>query len=64
MASHEQVCQGGEQMHLAAIFRHSSQPRLLKAELLFHDSEGMLPFGSDVGLGHFDQVEAASFHVV
>ena len=52
MASHEKVCQGGEHIPLAAISRHSPQPRLVKAELLLHDPEGVLSFGSDVAWPH------------
>ena len=37
MAIQEQIRQRSEHMHLAAIFRHSPQPRLLKAELLLHN---------------------------
>ena len=35
-------------MYFATIFRHSPQPRLLKAELLVDHSGGVLPFRSDM----------------
>jgi len=56
MASQEEIRQRCKHIHLAAIFRHSPQPRLLKAELLLDYPEWLLPFGSDMGFGHFDQV--------
>ena len=64
MASQEQIRQRCEHMHLAAIFRHSPQPRLLKAELLLHNPEGVLSFGTDMGLGYLDQVEQSSLRCV
>jgi hypothetical protein len=36
MASQEEIRQRFKHIHLAAIFRHSPQPRFLKVELLFH----------------------------
>jgi hypothetical protein len=44
-------------MHLATIFRHTPQPRLLKAELLFDHPEGVLSLGTDVSFGRLDQIE-------
>ena len=51
MASQEEIRQRCKHIHLAEIFRHSPQPRLLKAELLFDYPEGVLPLGSDMDFG-------------
>jgi hypothetical protein len=44
-------------MHLAAIFRHPPQHRLLEVKLLFDHPEGVLHFGSDGSLACSNQVE-------
>jgi len=56
MASQEEIRQRCKHIHLAAIFRHSPQPRFQKVELLLAYPEGVIPFGSDMGFGHCDLV--------
>ncbi len=50
-------------MHLARIFRHTPQPRLLKAELLFDHPEGVLSLGTDVSLLQAEAVPARAVSI-
>jgi hypothetical protein len=52
-----QIRQGGQHIHLAAIFCHAPQSRLLKTPLLLDHPKWMLNLGSDVGLGCLEQIE-------
>lgn len=41
---------------LAGSLGQTTQPRLLKTELLLDYSKGVITIGADVGLGGFDQI--------
>ena len=47
-------------MHFAAVLEHSSQPGLLKSELLLHHSKWMLNFCAYVRFSSFDQISHAA----
>jgi hypothetical protein len=58
--SHEQICQCDEHSLLAAIVRHPPQPRLMKAEPLFAEPEGVLSLGTGVSIGCLNQNEQSA----
>jgi len=55
-----QIGQCGHRINLAAVLVQTSQPGLLKAELLLDHSEWVFDFGADVGLGGLDQILQSS----
>jgi hypothetical protein len=64
MPSHEQVREGCQHIHLAAVIEHSAQAGLLKAELPLDHAEWMLTFGADVSLGGLDQIIQPPFRCI
>jgi hypothetical protein len=61
MPRHEQVGEGCQRLHLAAVLEHAPQPGLLKAELPFDHAERMVHLGAKVRLGSLDQILPNSF---
>ena len=57
----EQIRQCCQHVDLAAILGNTTQPRLVKTELLLDHSKGMLNFGADVGFGGLNQIMQPSF---
>ncbi len=52
----KQVRQRCQYVDPASDLGQATQPGLLKAEMLLDHPEWVLTFGSDVGLGRFDQI--------
>ena len=64
MPHHEQIREGCQHIHFAAVLEHSAQPGLLKAELLLDHPEWVLTFGADMRFGSFDQIIQAALRRV
>jgi hypothetical protein len=59
----EQIDEDCQHIDLAAILGQTTQPGLLKTELLLDASEGMLSFGADVGLLQAEAVPAGAVSI-
>lgn len=53
---HQQVREGCQHTHFAAVREQFPQPGRLKAALLFNHLEKILRFGADVSLGRLNQI--------